>query len=230
MIFRQLFDPVSSTYTYLLAERAGGEALIIDPVKDRAEQYAKLIGELDLKLVMAVDTHIHADHVTSLGDFRESTGCVTAMGEMTKAECVAVRFREGERLRADGISLDVLYTPGHTDDSYSLVLPDRVFTGDTLLIRGTGRTDFQNGDPGAQYDSLFGKLLKLPEETLVYPAHDYNGMTVSSIGEEKRWNPRLQVGGRVEYVDMMNGFAFDPPRLIDVAVPANQQCGMRQAV
>jgi len=229
MIFRQIFDHESSTYTYLLAERKGGEALIIDPVKERAEQYVKLIDELDLALVMAVDTHIHADHVTALGALRDSTGCATAMGEMTRAECASVRFREGETLRADGISLDVLYTPGHTDDSYSLLLPDRVFTGDTLLIRGTGRTDFQNGDAGAQYDSLFGKLLKLPEDTLVYPAHDYNGMTVSSIGEEKRWNPRLQVKSRQEYVDMMNGFSFDPPRMIDIAVPANQHCGLQMA-
>jgi len=229
MIFRQIFDHESSTYTYLLAERKGGEALIIDPVKERAEQYVKLIDELDLALVMAVDTHIHADHVTALGALRQSTGCATAMGEMTKAECVSVRFGEGQKLRADGISLDVLYTPGHTDDSYSLLLPDRVFTGDTLLIRGTGRTDFQNGDAGAQYDSLFGKLLKLPEDTLLFPAHDYNGMTVSSIGEEKRWNPRLQVKSRQEYVDMMNGFSFDPPRMIDIAVSANRHCGLQMA-
>ena len=229
MIFRQLFDHESSTYTYLLAERRGGEALLIDPVLDRTAQYVKLIDELDLKLVLAVDTHIHADHVTALGSLREQTDCASAMGEMTRAECVSLHFREGDRLRVDGLSLEVLYTPGHTDDSYSFLLPDRVFTGDTLLIRGTGRTDFQNGDAAAQYDSLFGKLLRLPEETLVYPAHDYNGLTVSSIGEERRSNPRLQVKDKQAYVDLMNGLVLDNPRLMDVAVPANRGCGLRRA-
>lgn len=228
MIFRQLFDRESSTYTYLLAERRGGEALLIDPVLERTEQYVRLIDELDLKLVMAVDTHIHADHVTALGALREQTKCATAMGEMTRADCVSLKLAEGEVLKIDGLRLDVLYTPGHTDDSYSFVLPDRVFTGDTLLIRGTGRTDFQNGDAGAQYDSLFGKLLQLPENTRVYPAHDYNGMTVSTIGEEKRWNPRLQVKGRDEYMALMNGLVLDNPRLMDIAVPANRSCGIRQ--
>ena len=229
MIFRQLFDHTSSTYTYLLAERAAGEALLIDPVMENTDRYVKLIEELDLRLVLAVDTHIHADHVTALGALRERTECTTALGEMTRAECASVHFREGERLRVDNLHLDVLYTPGHTDDSYSFLLPDRVFTGDTLLIRGTGRTDFQNGDPAAQYDSLFGKLLKLPEATLVYPAHDYNGMTLSTIGEERRWNPRLQVEGRQAYVDLMNGLKLANPRLMDVAVPANRACGLKAA-
>jgi glyoxylase-like metal-dependent hydrolase (beta-lactamase superfamily II) len=229
MIFRQLFDHTSSTYTYLLAERAGGEALLIDPVLENTDRYLKLIEELDLRLVLAVDTHIHADHVTALGALRERTECATALGEMTRAECAAVHFREGERLCVDNLHLDVLYTPGHTDDSYSFLLRDRVFTGDTLLIRGTGRTDFQNGDPAAQYDSLFGKILKLPEDTLVYPAHDYNGMTVSTIGEERRWNPRLQVKGRKAYVDLMNGLKLANPRLMDVAVPANRACGLKAA-
>lgn len=228
MIFRQLFDHTSSTYTYLLAARRGGEALLIDPVLEHAARYVQLIEELELRLVLAVDTHIHADHVTALGALRERTECATAMGEMTGSDCVSLHFRDGERLRVDGLALEVLYTPGHTDDSYSFLLPDRVFTGDTLLIRGTGRTDFQNGDPAAQYDSLFGRLLRLPEDTLVYPAHDYHGMTVSSIGEERRWNPRLQVQGRQEYVDLMNGLVLEDPRLMDVAVPANRACGLRQ--
>ena len=230
MIFRQLFDHDSSTYTYLLAQRRGGEALLIDPVLERTSQYVKLIEELDLKLVMAVDTHIHADHVTALGALREHSGCATAMGEMTRTECVSLHFREGDRLKVDSLALDVIYTPGHTDDSYSFLLPDRVFTGDTLLIRGTGRTDFQNGDAAAQYDSLFGKILSLPEETLVYPAHDYNGMTVSSIDEEKRCNPRLQVSTKDEYVALMNGLVLDNPRLMDIAVPANRSCGLSRAV
>ena len=229
MIFRQLFDPVSSTYTYLLAERRGGEALIIDPVLERVDRYLQLVRELDLKLVLAVDTHIHADHVTGIGPLRDATQCATAMGEQSAAECVSLRLREGEVLKADGVRLQALYTPGHTDDSYSFLMKDRVFTGDTLLIRGTGRTDFQNGDPGAQYDSLFGKLLTLPEDTLVYPAHDYEGRTCSSIGEEARHNPRLQVGSRQEYIDRMNALDLEPPRLIQVAVPANRQCGLGQA-
>jgi len=229
MIFRQLYDPISSTYTYLLAERQGGEALIIDPVLDRVTQYLQLVRELDLKLVMALDTHIHADHVTGIGSLRSAVDCATAMGEHSQAECVTVRFREGETLKADGIGVKALYTPGHTDDSYSFVMQDRVFTGDTLLIRGTGRTDFQNGDPGAQYDSLFNKLLLLPEDTLVYPAHDYQGSTCSSIGEERRHNPRLQVRSRQAYIDQMNALDLDPPKLIDVAVPANHCCGLTMA-
>lgn len=234
MIFRQLFDRESSTYTYLLAERAGGEALLIDPVLERVEQYLGLIEQLGLRLVLAVDTHIHADHVTGLGALRERTDCVSAMGEQSQAECVSLKFREGERLSADGLALEVLYTPGHTDDSYSFVLrprdhTPRVFSGDTLLIRGTGRTDFQNGDAAAQYESLFGKLLKLPDEALVYPAHDYNGMTLSTIGEERRFNPRLQVRDKAEYVALMNGLKLDNPRLMDIAVPANRACGLRPA-
>jgi len=229
MIFRQLFDHTSHTYTYLVAERLGGEALLIDPVLENSEQYVRVIEELDLKLVLALDTHIHADHITALGTLREQTGCASAMGTMTKTECVSVHFHEGEKLHIDNLRLNVLYTPGHTDDSYSFLLNDRVFTGDTLLIRGTGRTDFQNGDPAAQYDSLFGKLLTLPEDTLVYPAHDYNGMTVSSIREEKRFNPRLQVSSKQAYMDLMNGLQLANPKLMDIAVPANRICGKQQA-
>jgi len=229
MLFRQLFDQTSHTYTYLLAERRGGEALLIDPVLENITQYVRLLEELDVQLVMAVDTHIHADHVTALGALHEQTGCASAMGAMTGAECVSVHFHEGEKLCVDNLHLEILYTPGHTDDSYSFLLPDRVFTGDTLLIRGTGRTDFQNGDPGVQYDSLFSKLLTLPEDTLVYPAHDYNGMTVSTIGEEKRHNPRLQVADKQAYIDLMNGLVLDDPKLMDIAVPANRACGMRSA-
>src|SRR2546421_8127772 len=193
MIFRQLFDGVSSTYSYLLASRRGGEALIIDPVLEKVDRYLQLVNELDLRLVKAVDTHLHADHVTGLGALRDRTHCITVMGEQTKADVVSMRLAEGDKLTVEGMSLDVLYTPGHTDDSYSFVMADRVFTGDTLLIRGTGRTDFQNGDPRAQYDSIFNKLLKLSDDMLVYPAHDYKGENVSTIAEEKRLNPRLQV-------------------------------------
>jgi glyoxylase-like metal-dependent hydrolase (beta-lactamase superfamily II) len=225
MIFRQLFDSISSTYTYLLASRAGGEALLIDPVREQTESYLALIEQLDLKLVIATDTHTHADHVTALGDLRLATGCKTMMGEFTKAECVSAQFREGELITLDGLKLRAMYTPGHTDESFSLLMDDRVFTGDVLLIRGTGRTDFQNGDPFKSYDSIFNKLLTLPQDTLVYPAHDYKGWTVSSIGEERRWNPRLQVKSAQEYADIMNNLKLPSPKLMDVAVPANLRCG-----
>jgi glyoxylase-like metal-dependent hydrolase (beta-lactamase superfamily II) len=179
--------------------------------------------------VFAVDTHVHADHVTALGALREATGCFTVMGSQSRAVCVSMRVTDGELLRIDGLTLRALHTPGHTDDSYSFVMPDRVFTGDTLLIRGTGRTDFQNGDPIAQYDSLFNKLLRLPAEALVYPAHDYKGWTVSTIGEERAHNPRLQVCSQGEYVALMRGLKLADPKLMDVAVPANLACGAMAA-
>src|SRR5215208_7984856 len=228
MIFRQMFDSTSGTYSYLLASRRGGEALIIDPVLEKVDRYLQLIRELDLKLVKAVDTHLHADHVTGLGALRDKTHCITVMGEQTKADVVSMRLADGEKLTIEGVSLDAIYTPGHTDDSYSFVMPDRVFTGDTLLIRGTGRTDFQNGDPRAQYESIFGRLLKLPEATLVYPAHDYKGDTVSTIGEEKAFNPRLQVKSVDEYADLMNNLKLPNPKMMDVAVPANMKVGFHQ--
>ncbi len=228
MIFRQLFDATSGTYTYLLASRRGGEALIIDPVLEKVERYLQLVRELDLKLVKAADTHLHADHVTGLGALRDRTHCITVMGAQTQADVVSMRVAEGDRIEIEGLRLDVLYTPGHTDDSYSFLLGDRVFTGDTLLIRGTGRTDFQNGDPRAQYDSIFNKLLKLPDETLVFPAHDYKGDTVSTIGEEKSFNPRLKVKSIDEYVDLMNNLKLPNPKMMDVAVPANMHVGLRQ--
>ncbi|WP_431302496.1 MBL fold metallo-hydrolase [Sediminicoccus sp. BL-A-41-H5] len=228
MIFRQLFDSTSSTYTYLLASRPGGEALIIDPVLERVERYLRLIEELDLKLVKAVDTHVHADHITGLGALRDHTKCITVMGEQSGVDVVSMRVSDGDRLSIEGISLGVIYTPGHTDDSYSFTLPDRVFTGDTLLIRGTGRTDFQNGDARAQYDSIFNRLLKLPDETLVFPAHDYKGDTVSTIGEERRHNPRLQVRSVEEYAALMAGLNLPNPKMMDVAVPANLRQGLHQ--
>src|SRR6185295_9771161 len=228
MIFRQLFDSTSSTYSYLLASRRGGEALIIDPVLEKVDRYLQLVRELELKLVKAVDTHIHADHITGLGALRDRTHCITVMGENAKVDVVSMRVAEGDKLTIEGLALDVLYTPGHTDDSYSFLTNDRVFTGDTLLIRGTGRTDFQNGSARAQYDSLFGKLLKLPEETLVFPAHDYKGDTVSTIGEEKRYNPRLQVKSVDEYIELMANLKLPNPKMMDVAVPANMHVGLHQ--
>jgi len=226
MLFRQLFERESSTYSYLIASRSGGEAILIDPVKGEVPRYLQLIEELDLRLVFAVDTHVHADHVTALGDLRTATSCVSIMGSQSKADCVSRKVEDGERLRVGDVELRALYTPGHTDDSYSFVMNDRVFTGDTLLIRGTGRTDFQHGDARAQYASLFGKLLTLPDETLVYPAHDYKGWTVSTIGEERAHNPRLQVSSEREYVAIMNGLKLANPKLMDLAIPANLACGV----
>ena len=228
MIFRQLFDQTSGTYSYLLASRRGGEALIIDPVLEKVDRYLQLVREHDLKLVKAVDTHMHADHITGLGALRDKTQCITVMGEQTKADVVSMRLADGDKLTIEGLSLDAIFTPGHTDDSYSFIMADRVFTGDTLLIRGTGRTDFQNGDPRAQFESLFGRLLKLPDTTLVYPAHDYKGDTVSTIGEEKAYNPRLQVKSVDEYVSLMNGLNLPNPKMMDVAVPANMKVGLHQ--
>ena len=228
MIFRQLFEPVSCTYSYLIASRRGGEALIIDPVLEKVERYIQLTRELDLHLVKAVDTHLHADHITGLGALRDRTHCITVMGEQSKVDVVSMRLADGDTLEIEGISLDVLYTPGHTDDSYSFYMGDRVFTGDTLMIRGTGRTDFQNGDPRQQYESLFNRLLKLPEDTMVFPGHDYKGDTVSTIGEERAFNPRLQVKSVDEYVALMNGLNLSNPKMMDVAVPANIHQGLAQ--
>jgi glyoxylase-like metal-dependent hydrolase (beta-lactamase superfamily II)/rhodanese-related sulfurtransferase len=228
MIFRQLFDSVSGTYSYLLASRAGGEALLLDPVLEKVDRYCQLLRELDLKLVKAVDTHLHADHVTGLGELRDRTQCVTIMGEQSKADVVAMRVSDGDKVTIEGLALDVMYTPGHTDDSYSYRMADRVFTGDTLLIRGTGRTDFQNGSAKAQYDSIFNRLLKLPDDTMVFPAHDYKGDTVSTIGEEKRYNPRLQVRSVEEYVELMGNLKLPNPKLMDVVIPANMHVGLHQ--
>ncbi|MEN8719855.1 MAG: MBL fold metallo-hydrolase [Oceanococcaceae bacterium] len=227
MLFRQMFEPESSTYTYILASGAGREALIIDPVKEQLEAYLRVISDLDLKLVRAIDTHTHADHVTALGDLRERTGCITLMGEFTKAECVSDSVRDGDRIDIDGIRLRSVYTPGHTDESFSFVLEDNraVFTGDVLLIRGSGRTDFQGGDPGKSYDSITQRLFTLPDATTVYPAHDYKGWMASSIGEEKHHNPRLAGKSRDEYIAIMNGLDLPNPKLMDIAVPANLACG-----
>jgi len=225
MIFRQLFDSDSCTYSYLLASRHGGEALIIDPVLERCDRYLQLLDELDLKLVKAVDTHCHADHITGLGKLRDATRCITVMGQMTQVDVVSMRVDDGDSIDIENISLRVLYTPGHTDDSYSYVMDGGVFTGDTLLIRGTGRTDFQHGSSVDAYHSLFDKLLKLPDDTKVFPGHDYKGDTVSTIGEERAFNPRLQVASADEYAAIMAGLNLANPKMMDVAVPANLSIG-----
>jgi sulfur dioxygenase len=218
MLFRQLLDESSRTFTYLVASRRGGEALLIDPVQDQLELYLRLIEALDLRLVFALDTHSHHDHESALAELFEQTDCVTAMGRESRAEFVARHLSDGEVLDVDGLELEAIHTPGHTDDSYSLVMDDRVFTGDTLLIRGTGRTDL-GGNARVQYASLFSKLLQLPGSTLVYPAHDYNGRHVSSIADERRLNPRLQALSVDEYVAVMNRLRPGDPRSSDVPLP-----------
>jgi len=226
VIFRQIFDSVSSTYTYLIASGRGREALIIDPVLEKVDQYINLLNQLDLKLVKVIDTHIHADHISGIAELRDKTNCVTVMGNKTPADVVAMRVSDEEIIKIDGIDLQALYTPGHTSESFSFLMGDRVFTGDTLLIRGTGRTDFQNGDPKDSYNSIFNKLLKLPDQTLVYPAHDYKGEMVSTILEERQFNPRLQVKSVEEYVDIMNNLNLPDPKMMDVAVPSNLKLGI----
>jgi glyoxylase-like metal-dependent hydrolase (beta-lactamase superfamily II)/rhodanese-related sulfurtransferase len=229
VIFRQLFHQDSGTYSYLLAGRAGGEAMLIDPVLDRADRYMKLLEELDLKLVKVVDTHVHADHITAMGELRDRTKCVTVMGEVAPVDVVSMRVKDGDMVTIEGVQLETLYTPGHTIDSYCFKMADRVFTGDTLLIRGSGRTDFQSGDSRSAYESIFTKLLTLPDNTLVYPGHDYKGDTVSTIGEEKAFNPRLQVASADEYAAIMDNLNLADPKQMDVAVPANIAMGLGQS-
>ena len=221
MIFKQLFDNKSSTYTYIISSGIGREALIIDPVIENTSSYLKILKELELKLVKVIDTHIHADHVSGLNELSKQTSCSKIMGEHSASEVVDVYVKDNEKIKIENIELSSIYTPGHTDCSYSFFMKDRVFTGDTLLINGTGRTDFQNGSSYDSYDSLFKKILKLPEKTLVYPAHDYNGKTHSTIETEKKNNPRLQVKSAEEYAEIMNNLKLSSPKMMDIAVPAN---------
>lgn len=225
MLFRQLFDRESCTYTYLLACESSKEAILIDPVKEHVNRYIQLINQLGLQLVITMDTHLHADHITGTGELKELTSCQIAMGQQTKAELVSLKFSDDESIKFGTFKLKTMYTPGHTDDSYCFLVNDNVFTGDTLLIRGTGRTDFQGGSAKTQYESL-NRLLKLPETTCVYPGHDYNGMTISTIGEEKRFNPRLQVKNCEEYIAIMDGLNLPRPQKMDIAVPANLKNGL----
>ena len=225
MIFKQIFDTESSTYTYLIASSKGREAVIIDPVIENVDNYIKILGKLDLKLVKVIDTHIHADHVTGATKLKKATNCTTLMGEHTPADAVEIKVKDGEIIEIDNLKIKSLYTPGHTSDSYSFLLDNYLFSGDTLLINGTGRTDFQNGSSKDAYNSLFNNLLKLPEETLVYPGHDYNGKFSSTIGNEKKFNPRLQVKSEDEYVDIMSKLNLSKPKLIDINVSRNIKLG-----
>jgi glyoxylase-like metal-dependent hydrolase (beta-lactamase superfamily II) len=225
MIFKQVFDQKSSTYTYLIASSKGREALIIDPVLENVEEYLKLLTVLDLKLVKVIDTHIHADHVTGATKLKDITQCATIMGENTPANSVEIKVKDEEIIKLDNLKIRALYTPGHTSDSYSFLMGNYLFSGDTLLINGTGRTDFQNGSSKDAYNSIFNKLLKLPDETLLYPAHDYKGEKVSTIGKEKKQNPRLQVSSVDEYIDIMNNLNLKKPAEIETNVSRNINLG-----
>jgi glyoxylase-like metal-dependent hydrolase (beta-lactamase superfamily II) len=225
MIFKQVFDTKTSTYTYLIASAKGREAVIIDPVLENVDEYIQLLNELDLKLVKVIDTHIHADHVTGASKLKQATNCTTLMGEHTPADMVEIKVKDNELIKIDGLKIKSLYTPGHTSDSYSFLLDNYLFSGDTLLINGTGRTDFQNGSSKDAYNSLFNNILKLPEETLVYPGHDYNGKFSSTIGNEKKFNPRLQVKSVDEYVEIMSNLNLSKPEMMDSNVSKNIRLG-----
>ena len=225
MIFKQVFDQKSSTYTYLIASAEGREALIIDPVLENVADYIKLLKELNLKLVKVIDTHIHADHVTGASKLKDLTKCSTIMGEHTPAETVEIKVKDDEYIQLDNLKIKAMHTPGHTSDSFSFLMNNYLFSGDTLLINGTGRTDFQNGNSKDAYNSLFNRILKLPDETLLYPAHDYKGETVSTIGKEKKFNPRLQVSNVEEYIDIMNKLNLKKPAEIDFNVASNIRLG-----
>ena len=225
MIFKQVFDQKSSTYTYIIASSKGREALIIDPVLENVDNYIDLLNELDLKLVKVIDTHIHADHVTGASKLKEKTKCVTIMGDQTPADAVEIKVKDNELIKLDQLKIKALYTPGHTSDSFSFLMDNYLFSGDTLLINGTGRTDFQNGNSKDAYNSIFNKLLKLPDETLLYPAHDYKGEKVSTIGKEKKLNPRLQVKNVDEYIKIMNNLNLKRPVSIDFNIASNLKLG-----
>ena len=225
MIFKQLFDKKSSTYTYLIASAKGREALIVDPVIENVAEYINVLKELDLKLVKVIDTHIHADHITGASKLKDITKCSTIMGDHTPADSVEIKVKDDEYINLDNLKIRAMYTPGHTSDSYSFLMNNYLFSGDTLLINGTGRTDFQNGSAKDAYNSIFNKLLKLPEETLLYPAHDYKGEKVSTIGKEKKQNPRLQVNSVDQYIDIMNNLNIKKPTELEFNVSRNINLG-----
>ena len=225
MIFKQVFDAKTSTFTYLIASAKGREAVIIDPVLENVEDYISLLKELDLKLIKVIDTHIHADHVTGASKLKQATNCITIMGEHTPADAVEIKVKDNEIINIDGLNIKSIFTPGHTSESYSFLLDNYLFSGDALLINGTGRTDFQNGNSKDSYHSIFNKLLKLPDDTLLFPGHDYNGKKVSTIGKEKKFNPRLQVNSVDEYIEIMSNLNLSKPEMMDSNVSKNIQLG-----
>lgn len=230
MIFRQLFEPTSCTYTYLIGCEQTGQAALIDPVLETVERDLGLLHELKLTLSCTIETHIHADHVTGAGRLRALSGSRAGFPAASGVECADFTIREGSSIAVGQLQLRPLYTPGHTDDHHAYLLEAcgsaRLFTGDALLIEGCGRTDFQNGDPTTLYRSVHDKIFGLGDETLVYPAHDYNHRQVSSVGQEKARNPRLGGGKSIdEFVAIMGGLNLPRPKKIDLAVPANRECG-----
>lgn len=224
MFQRQLFDPETSTYTYLVADPSTKAAALIDPVLEQRDRDMKLVSELGFRLELVLDTHVHADHVTAAGALRDATGARTVQSRKGAA-CADVPVSHGDVIQLGGLAIQVLGTPGHTDDSVSYLIDGHVFTGDTLLVRGTGRSDFQNGDPAALYRSITQVLFALPDETVVLPGHDYRGFTRSTIGEEKRFNGRVAGKSEDQMIAIMNQLGLPPPRRLSTAVPANRACG-----
>ena len=228
MIIRQLFDAETFTYTYLVADEETRQAALIDPVLEQIDRDLGVIGELGLTLSHVLETHVHADHVTAAGVLRDRTGAKTVAGARG-APCADLLVRHGDGIALGGVTIRVLETPGHTDDSVSFHVPGVVFTGDALFIRGTGRTDFQNGDAGALYDSITRVLFVLPDATVVYPGHDYKGRTMSTVAEEKAHNPRVAGKTRGEFIAIMESLGLPPPKKLAVAVAANRACGRVEA-
>ncbi len=226
MLFRQLFDNQTSTYSYLIADESTKEAVLVDPVIEQVDRDYKLIKELGLSLYYCIETHTHADHITATYELRKLTGCLGVVPEKSKATCADISIEEGDNLGVGGVNIEAIATPGHTSCHMAyLVNEELVLTGDALFIRGCGRTDFQSGDAGTLYDSVTQKLFTLPSETLIYPAHDYRGHTVSTIGEEKQFNPRFAARTREEFIELMNNLDLPNPKKIMEAVPANEMCG-----
>ncbi|BDA75812.1 beta-lactamase domain protein (plasmid) [Calothrix sp. PCC 7716] len=226
MLFRQLFDKESSTYTYLIADLTTKNALLVDPVLEQVERDSKLLEELELTLRYCLETHIHADHITGTEQLRQRTGCLGIVPDKTQTSCADQQIHDGEVLQLGSVTIKAIFTPGHTDSHMAyLVNSDRVLTGDALLIRGCGRTDFQSGNAGILFDSVTQKLFTLPLETLIYPGHDYRGNTVSTIGEEKRWNPRFVGRDRTSFIKFMSNLNLPKPQKMMEALPANEHCG-----
>jgi glyoxylase-like metal-dependent hydrolase (beta-lactamase superfamily II) len=231
MLFRQLFDLESNTYTYLIADPIVKEAILVDPVLEQVERDRQLLKELGLTLRYCLETHIHADHITGTGKLRELTGCLSIVPENAHAACADRQIKDREILQLGSITLEAIATPGHTDSHMAyLVNGTHLLTGDVLFIRGCGRTDFQSGDAGTLYDSVTQRLFTLADDTLIYPGHDYQGQTVSTIGEEKQWNPRFVGRTRDNFIEFMNNLNLADPKKMMEAVPANERCGKISAV
>ncbi|KAB8334771.1 MBL fold metallo-hydrolase [Scytonema tolypothrichoides VB-61278] len=226
MLFRQLFDKESSTYTYLIADSQTKEAILIDPVLEQVERDIQILRELGLTLRYCLETHIHADHITATRQLKSLTGCLSIMPENAQTTCADSYIADGKMLHIGNVQIQAIATPGHTDSHMAyLVNNTHLLTGDALFIRGCGRTDFQSGDAGLLYDAVTQKLFTLPDDTLVYPAHDYQGQTVSTIGEEKRWNPRFAGHSRSQFMELMDNLNLPYPKKMSEAVPANQHGG-----